>query len=192
MMRSPVDRLSLDFRYLLFIASLALLILLSRQMSHIQQDPASEEPRVAQMKLEFSATPEDVDFLKTIAWKEEGTRRAARLIYWDFGFLLCYAVLLSLACTFAADGPFRRGGITRALGILLAWGSVLAAAADALANCAMLVMLNQEKVSGGVLWTAKTFASIEFFLVGLALAYILAAALLSLLGQGASIAASEA
>src|SRR5262245_23554933 len=132
-MRSPLDRLSLDTRYLLFIVSLVLLYLLGWRMGHIQQDPATEQPRVAQMKLEFSAKPEDVDFLKTTAWKEEGTQRAARLIYWDFGFLLCYAVALSLACTFAVEGSFRRGRLARTLGILLAWGSVLAAAADAVA-----------------------------------------------------------
>jgi hypothetical protein len=183
-MRSPLERLTLDTRYLLFIASFGVLLLLGWWMGHIQQDPTSEQPRVAQMKLEFAANPEEVDYLKQVAWGEEGAARAQRLILWDFIFLVAYALLLSLGCLFAADGRFRHMGTTRNLGIFLAWGSLLAAAADIVANCAMLLMLHQEKVSGLVLMTAKTFASIQVFLIGLALAYMIAAMLLSLLDQG--------
>src|SRR5262245_25637358 len=187
-MRPPLNRLSLDSRYLLFIVSLGLLVIMGCWMGRIQKDPASDLPRVSQMSLEFAASPTEAEFLKQTAWGDEGTARARRAIYLDLLFLICYALLLSLACTFAAEGPFRQGRMASKLGLLLAWGSLVAGAADLAANLAMLGMLRPQPVSAFSLTVAKTFAFIQFTLIGMALAYIAAAMLLSLLGQGAATA----
>jgi hypothetical protein len=180
-MRSPLHSLSLDARHLLFAMSLGSLLIFGQIMSRVQEGPAPGLPRVSQKELEFSARPADASRLIR-AWGSEGVDRARRLIWWDFGFLLSYAPLLALACTFAANGHFRHSERTRTVGLLLAWGSLLAAAADVGANVAMLGML-RSPASGSSLTTAKAFAYLEFTLIGLALTYLFAAALLSLLDQ---------
>lgn len=181
-LRSPLHQLSLDARHLLFVLSLGSLLIFGHIMTRIQAGPAPDLPQVSQMKLEFSASPADASRLIS-TWGSEGTGRARRLIWWDFGFLLSYAPLLVLACTFAANGHFRHSVRTRTVGLLLAWGSLFAAAADVGANVAMLGMLQSPAASVSFLTTAKAFAYVEFTLIGLALTYLFAAALLSLLDQ---------
>jgi hypothetical protein len=181
-MQSPLSRLGLESRHLLFIVSLGSLLIFTNL---IKTDAISHPQR----NLEFAANSKAVDQLKA-GWGDN-IARVQQAIYWDFGYLLSYALLLSLGCTFAADGPFRRGWLTRALGLLLAWGSLLAAAADVGANVAMLRMLRQQSVLDSTLVAAKIFASIEFSLAGFAVIYILAAILLSLLGQSATSAVSD-
>jgi hypothetical protein len=183
-MQPPLNQLSLESRHLLFVLSLIGLFIFGWRMNRAQKGSPPGLPRVSQKELEFAASPSVVDDLKLV-WKEEGTARVRRAILLDFGFLLFYGLLLPLACTFAAQGLFRHGP-AHELGFLLAWGSVLAAVADVGANLAMLRMLKQESVSSPTLATAKIFASIQFLLIGLALIYVIAAILLSLLGQGAT------
>lgn len=181
-LQAPLDRLTLDARHLLFILSLGGLLLFGNLMSSAQAGPTEGLPQVSQKELEFAADPGEADELID-SWCDEGVQRLRKAIGWDFGFLLAYAPLLSLTCSFAANGPFRQSRRTRALGILLSWGSLVAAVADVGANAAMLTMLEQAKVSSSMLWTAKAFAGVEFALLGAALTYLLAAGLLSLLGH---------
>jgi MFS family permease len=179
-LQAPLSRLERDAGHLLFFVSLLSLLIFGSLMSRSQTGPTPCLPRVSQQELEFSADPAEADKLIK-SWGDEGIKQARQQIWWDFGFLLSYAPLLSLGCTFAANGPFRHSRKTRTVGLLLAWGSLVAAATDVGANVAMLAMLEQTTVSRSALLMAKAFASVEFALLGMALAYILGGVLISLL-----------
>ena len=183
-MQFPLSKLSLKARRVLFVVSLASLLIFGTIMSRVQASPATDLLRVSQKELEFSKSPAEADKLIS-KWGDAGTERLRKQIWWDFGFLLSYAPLLSLGCTFGANGAFRHSRRMRTAGLLLAWGGLVAAGADVGANAAMLKMLQPPPapVSPSVLLAARSFAWVQFPLFILAALYLLSAALISLLEE---------
>jgi len=73
-------------------------------------------------------------------WKQEGLLPVARKqVYADFLFLLLYPLALSFACAWLAGSAPGTLGL---LGILVAWGVLLASPLDAIENLAILRMLS--------------------------------------------------
>ncbi|HEX5725201.1 MAG TPA: hypothetical protein VFX98_07025 [Longimicrobiaceae bacterium] len=88
----------------------------------------------------------------------------------DFPYLLAYPLLLSLACVLlAGTGP---GGWARA-GRFLAWAVLPAGLLDGIENAALLRML-EHGAADAPARVAGVCASLKFFLVGCAVAYVLA------------------
>ena len=84
--------------------------------------------------------------------------------YWDYLFLLCYPVALSLACAMLADAPANPVPL---IGIFVAWATLAAAPLDALENLAMLRM-----VADGA---SETLAKLATWCAGLKFTVLLAA-----------------
>jgi hypothetical protein len=91
----------------------------------------------------------------------------------DYLFLALYSSLLALGCAAVADrfGSARRAA--RDLGLLLAWGQWVAAAADGVENAALFgILLRDPHPALGPI--AFACALLKFALIGAGLAYILA------------------
>lgn len=72
------------------------------------------------------------------AWK--GLEAVVRLqTWWDFPFLLCYPLALSLACAMLVDAP---GNPVPMIGAFVAWAVLAAIPLDAAENLAMLRMVD--------------------------------------------------
>ena len=96
------------------------------------------------------------------AW--DGLEAVVRLqTRWDFLFLLCYPLALSLACGRLADAP---GNPVPMIGAFVAWAALAAIPLDAVENLAMLRMVDQ----GG----RETLAKVATWCAGLKFTALLA------------------
>jgi hypothetical protein len=76
------------------------------------------------------------------SWGAAGIRRAMFGLGLDFLFIPCYAVLLSVACLWAAKKIGRRFPLAHTVGEFLAWAALIAALADCGENfCLFHVLL---------------------------------------------------
>jgi len=97
-------------------------------------------------------------------------------VRWDFPFLVCYSLFLSIAAGSIAQ---RTSDLWQFAGILLSWGGLLAGAWDAVEDVSILQML---KGRTGVPWPQlSTLACVvKFTLLGAALAYVVVGVLVFL------------
>jgi len=119
-------------------------------------------------------------------WGEDGKDAARESLWIDFGFLLAYGAFLTLALAATRDLAIRRGW--RRLGaigrVAVSFGA-LAAAFDAIENVCLLLTLDG---SGSALpLLATIFASLKFFFLAMAIAYLLAGLALRLAGRGPAV-----
>lgn len=105
-------------------------------------------------------------------WGEEGQDAARQSLWIDFGYLLAYGALLTLALAATRDLARARGWRRLATigGVVGSFGA-LAAVFDALENACLLLTLDDAGSAFPVLATA--FATCKFLLLGLAIAYLL-------------------
>jgi hypothetical protein len=93
-------------------------------------------------------------------------RRQLRL---DFGFLVFYPLLLSLACAMMAESPHNG---TAVVGVFISWAVLGSGPLDAVENLALLRMLDAG-ASGGLARLAGWCAGIKFLLVFSCLGYLM-------------------
>jgi hypothetical protein len=108
-------------------------------------------------------------------WGEEGRSGAQRAILLDFGFIVAYTVLLTLAAAAVEQAAGKRGWErTARYGWSVARSIPVAGALDAVENAALLHTLNA--YPGGIHVAATTIAdiaaSIKFAVVIIAIVYI--------------------
>jgi hypothetical protein len=115
-------------------------------------------------------------------WGEEGQDAARESLWIDFGFLLAYGTLLTLALAATRDVARSRGWRRLASlgGVVVSFGA-LAAAFDALENVALLLTLDGAGSAFPLL--ATIFAICKFAFLIAAVAYLLAALAARLRGQ---------
>lgn len=89
--------------------------------------------------------------------------------YWDYAFLLCYPVALSLACAMLADAPANPVPL---IGIFVAWATLAAVPLDALENLAMLQMV-AHGASEALAKLATWCAGLKFTVLLAAVGYLL-------------------
>lgn len=94
---------------------------------------------------------------------------AKQQLYLDFGFLVVYPLLLSLACAMLADSPYNSSAV---VGVFISWAVLFAAPLDALENLTLLRMLDVG-ASGGLARLAGWSAGIKFLLVFSSLGYLM-------------------
>jgi len=106
-------------------------------------------------------------------WGEEGQDAARESLWIDFGFLLAYGALLTLALAAVRDLARERGWarLAKVGAVAVAFGA-LAAAFDALENICLLLTLDGAGAAFPALATA--FAACKFILLAAAIAYLLA------------------
>jgi len=106
-------------------------------------------------------------------WGEEGQDAARESLWIDFGFLLAYGALLTLALAATRDLARRRGWARMAaVGAAIISFGALAAGFDALENICLLLTLDGAGAAFPLL--ATIFAAIKFLLLAIAIAYIFA------------------
>lgn len=93
---------------------------------------------------------------------------AKRQLLLDFGFLVAYPLLLSLACAMLAESPHNS---TAAVGVFISWAVLAAGPLDAAENFALLRMLDTG-ASDGLAQLAGWCAGIKFLLVYSGLGYL--------------------
>jgi len=110
------------------------------------------------------------------AWGKAGRAAAHKSLYFDFAFLIGYALLLNLLCGWAA-GVFRSPGLARAAAILASL-QLVAGALDALENTALLAILRREPTPF-LTGAAAACSATKFLLAGLGVLCVLAAAVVA-------------
>ena len=125
------------------------------------------------ISFELARTPQRASEILS-AWDDEGRDAARRSLYLDYPFLVFYGLFLAGACSAVAR---RAGELGRAplatVGILLAWGALLAAWSDAFENLALLLVVG-EHTSQPWPGLAFSFATLKFALLVPAVLYALA------------------
>lgn len=119
---------------------------------------------------ELARTPERANEIVT-EWGEEGRSAARTSLFLDYPYLVFYGLFLAGACSAVAARAKALGwrGVATA-GLVLAWGSLVAAWSDAVENLALLLVV-AEHTNQPWPGTAFTFATIKFALVAPALLF---------------------
>jgi hypothetical protein len=118
-------------------------------------------------------------------WGEEGQDAARESLWIDFGFLLAYGGLLTLAAAAVRDLAGRRGWARLAtIGRVVVACGALVAAFDALENVCLLLTLDEAGPAFPVM--ATTFAACKFALLAVAIAYIGAGLIMRVWARGPS------
>lgn len=119
------------------------------------------------LALEFAWSGERAARILT-AW--EGLEAVVRLqTRWDYLFLLCYPLALSLACAMLVDAP---GNPVPMIGAFVAWAVLAAIPLDAVENLSMLRMV--DRGAGDALAKLATWcAGLKFTLLLAAVGYLL-------------------
>ena len=114
---------------------------------------------------------------ENIGEDKTGIDLALRSIWWDYLFLVTYGGFIALLVLRSGRYMDRIGWKLGKLGPVLAIGTLVAAFCDLVENTGMLTTLYQfqkgENLTAAPVSIAYWFASIKFFLLGLAILYIL-------------------
>ena len=116
-------------------------------------------------------------------WGEEGQDAAREQLWIDFGFLVAYGTLLTLALAATRDLARSRGRRRLArIGSVVVFFGALAAAFDAFENTCLLLTLEG---SGEIFpFLATLFASCKFLLLALAIVYLVVVQAMRLRDRG--------
>jgi hypothetical protein len=108
-------------------------------------------------------------------WGPQGRTYAGLNLGLDYLFLCAYATSIGLACVLVGR-RFKPGSPLHAVGLLLSWALVLAAALDALENYALIRLL-LGSTGGALAALARSAALVKFLLVFLGILYAILAGL---------------
>jgi hypothetical protein len=116
-------------------------------------------------------------------WGEEGQDAAREQIWLDFGFLLAYGAFLTFALGAILDMSRERGWRRlTAIGGVVVWFGALVAGFDAIENICLLLTLDDAGAAFPLL--ATIFASCKFFLLAIAIAYLIAGLAMRVYSRG--------
>ncbi|MFH1853082.1 MAG: hypothetical protein ABIA75_12130 [Candidatus Neomarinimicrobiota bacterium] len=163
----------LSGRTFLVLLSVTLLLVLSMNLinAHLQTTAAPG----GIVTLEFAG---DLATVKTIlhSWQDD-MFFAGLSLGLDFLFLLAYSITIAVGCLLLADRLEKRQSLAARIGRWLAGGQLLAAGLDTIENLALVRLLAGSEAAF-LPRLAAWCAAPKFLLVGLGLAYLLAAVLL--------------
>lgn len=149
------------------IATVALLLAMAPADERMQDTGG---PGIVPFELTFGQERADEILAE---WGEKGQDAARESLWIDFGFLVAYGALLTLALAATRDLARERGwSRLAATGRFAVWFGALAAAFDALENICLLLTVDGAGAAFPVL--ASIFASCKFALLAAAIAYLLA------------------
>ena len=121
---------------------------------------------------------------RVLASWDAGTRASAGLnLGLDYLFIAAYVAAIGMGCSLLAVSIRPRVRVLAWIGVVLAWGQLLAGALDALENVALLSLLLG---AGPGTWpaVARACAIPKFLIVALGLLYLLVAGVAALVGKG--------
>jgi hypothetical protein len=116
------------------------------------------------------------------SWGAEGQVYAGINLGLDYLFMVSYGLTIGLGCALVARGMAGWVKSLPSVGIVLAWGALLAALLDALENYALMRLLLG---STNVVWAIVAYwcAWPKFVLVGLGLLYVILGSLISFIAR---------
>jgi hypothetical protein len=141
-------------------------------------------PRVNIVRLELARVPARAQAIVD-EWVRGGRLGAARLnVYVDFAFLVAYSTLFALGVVLAGRAATSSGLISEEhdeVAAAIALGALAAGICDAIENTALLGMLRENAtITRARVWTAAAFAYVKFFLIAIAVGWILSIPVASL------------
>lgn len=154
-----------------FIILLLMTILIMFITNIVGQSLTTPSAPFGIISFEFAFSPERAQEIIN-SWNPDAQLRAAFIQGLDFLFPLVYSVALGLGCILTAGVLRSRRKQLRGLGVLFAWGLVLAALCDYIENVALVAMLFGS-VQSPFPEIAGVCALIKFTLIIIAVIYIL-------------------
>ena len=110
------------------------------------------------------------------SWGPVGRIYAGLNLGLDFLFLVAYPLCIGLGCVMVARAFSARLAFLSPVGVVLAWGQLLAGLLDSIENCALIqLLLGSQNASLPVV--AQWCAIPKFLIVGLGILYVLLGAL---------------
>ncbi len=158
----------INIRIYLFLlgGTLLLFLLLRLQAKPLMDNPVSP---FGILELELAKKVSNTQEIVSV-WKQMNLLGTARRnVMLDFLFIPFYSLLFYTLC--GSISVRLSGGVSK-LGILLAFSSLIAGLLDVLENFCMLLSLYSH-YSDAISFLTFIFASLKFFLLGLALIYVL-------------------
>lgn len=114
------------------------------------------------------------------SWGQDALVYAGLNLGFDYLFMVSYALTIGLGCILISHRLLPKIYPLSVLGVVLAWGSILAALLDALENYALIqLLLGSFKESWPLV--ARWCAGVKFFLVAIGISYILIGMIISFL-----------
>jgi len=166
-MTHPFAWLPLPYRWallaLLFAGTAALAVKLTSQGRPLRTGAAPQ----GVISYEFAWSRSQAELILS-SWSSLRDTARRQLIT-DFGFLIAYPLLLSLACAMLAESPHNR---LAEVGIFISWAVLVSGPLDAVENLALLRMLDHgasEPLARLAAWSA----GVKFLLIFSSLGYIL-------------------
>ncbi len=170
MFPDPFARLSLATHRRAFVMALLATALVLAGMSAVNAPLKTSAAPNGVISWELARTLERAQAMLS-SWDKSAQLHAALGLGLDYLFMVTYGLALALGCSLTARG---QSGRLRQVGVLLAWGALLAALLDAVENYALIrLLLGSERA----LWPALAFwcAAPKFALVAAGLVYVLGA-----------------
>ena len=164
------------YRWVLLVILMAgtviLMVKLSRQGQPLRNDAAPN----GILSYEFAWNQNQAERMIN-SWKSV-KQTAEQQLFLDFGFLVAYPLLFSLACAMLAESRFNQIAM---VGVFISWAVLAAGPLDAIENFALLRMLDGG-ASEVLAQLAGWCAGVKFLLVYSSLGYIVLQGLSTLTG----------
>lgn len=141
------------------------------QMNRAAKHRNSAIPSVNQGKLEFAWTT-DCALALLDKWGDQSRERMRTVVYWDFAFIPAYSLFLFVVCSLVTGAITPTSNCLSGLGVILAYGQIVAGILDAIENIGLLQLL---KESPALFWAplASSCASIKWLIAVTGLFYFL-------------------
>jgi hypothetical protein len=159
-----------------FVVSLMITIFIIVAMQILGMPLMTEAAPAGIVTFEFAG---DLDTAQAIiaSWGHDSLIYAGLNLGFDYLFMVAYGITIGSGCVLISERLRYKISL---LGILLAWGSILAALLDALENYALIrLLLGSINETWAVI--AKWCAGVKFILVAVGIVYVLFGALYLLL-----------
>jgi hypothetical protein len=162
---------------LMLVGGIALFCWAGREMKPKGALP-DKTPPPTQVSLEFAATPNRVATLLN-TWSPEQKSGLRRGIYFDFLFIIGYAIPLAILVSWLSRYLGRSWSVLGELGAVIAWAQLVAGGLDVIENFLLLAILRGSKVPA---WPplACLAASVKFGFVGLGFVWIASSLVIAL------------
>ncbi len=169
MITHPYQHIPSRRRLAVFLPLLALALVLTAILQAVDAPLKTAAAPQGIVSYELAGTTAGAERILA-SWNGRAREHAALSLGLDFLYMPSYAIAIGLACAWLAEALRRRARWLGALGVILAWGQIVAALLDANENVALTTMLLAAVADP---WPAIAFgcATVKFLLIGAGLLY---------------------